>query len=54
MTDILDHSNCSPNRFAKNKFFSRFCQSTRNAIGYACSKPNKFKKVIEVFATNKE
>jgi len=25
LTDILDH-NCTPNRFAKNKLFSRFCQ----------------------------
>jgi len=33
----------------KKIFFSHFCQHTRNAVGYASPKPNKFKKVIEVF-----
>ena len=26
LTGSLDHNNCSPNRFAKKKLFSRLCQ----------------------------
>ena len=42
-----------PYRVAK-KIFSLVCQWTRNAVGCASPKPNKFKKAIEVFATLKE
>jgi len=54
LTDILDRNNCSPDSFAKKKLFSRFCQQTRNPVGYTSPKSNKFKKVTEDFATNKE
>jgi len=52
LTDLLDHHNCSPNRFAKTKLFSRFFQQTRNAVGFASTNANKFKNVVEIFATN--